>query len=678
MTRALAAPHAGQQGAPSLTREAAFGGLGLLVLGLVGYGATLGWHVSNLHNGLLALSFTGVGLYVVRAQPRHRVGHLFLAQGLAAGVMYFGRQYGLHPTPLPGASWLAWVSIWPVPLVMAAAGQAVMMFPTGQHLTSRWRTAARVMVALATVLALASALWPIEDDWNNPALTFPFRLGGQDAARTVFWPLMLTCYTGFQLLWAAAVVARLRRAGSVEADQLRWFVSAVAVTVLLLLLGGILWDTPLLGLLALPLVPVTAGLTIVRHRLYDIQPVINKTLVVGAMVLLIFAGYVSVVVGIGALIPVSDPVLALAATTAVAVAFEPARRRVQALADRWVRGHRSTPYETLSRLSAQLSGTDEDLLGGLAAAIAGGVGASAVAVWVGDPDRMQLAAGWPARELAAQPCAIAEIGAAGDLVRPALQGGQVRGALVLRRPPGAPLTPSEQQLLADLVAQAGLVIDHQARLDQVARQAGELRAAARRIVTAEDAARRRIERDLHDGAQRRLVALGMELGLLADRATVMGDAELVRRAEGSRRLLLDATAELRAMARGVHPAVLTQDGLEAALANLTDRSPVPVALHVTLDRRLPAEVEATAYFLVSEAITNAARHARAGTVDVTAQYADGRLTVAVSDDGIGGADAVAGSGLQGLADRLAALGARLDVDSPVSGGTTLRTVLECG
>ncbi len=248
---------------------------------------------------------------------------------------------------------------------------------------------------------------------------------------------------------------------------------------------------------------------------------------------------------------------------------------------------------------------------------------------------------------------------------------------MLRRPAGGPLSPTEQQLLTDLVAQAGLVIDHQARLDQVAHQAAELRAAARRIVTAEDAARRRIERDLHDGAQRRLVSLGMELGRLADRATAMGDPELVRLAEESRRILLDATAELRAMARGVRPAVLTHDGLEAALTNLTDRSPVPVVLHVALGRRFPAEVEATAYFLVSEAITNAARHAGARTVDVTAQYSDGRLTVAVSDDGSGGAHAGTGSGLQGLADRLAALGAQLEVDSPADGGTTIRTVLEC-
>ena len=122
MCPALAAPQARYDDAPSLAREAAVGSLGLLVLCLVGYGATLGFHVGNLHNGLLALSFAGVGLYVLRARPGHRVGQLFVGLGVASAVMYFGRQYGLHSPSLPAAEWLSWLSIWPVPLTMAAGG----------------------------------------------------------------------------------------------------------------------------------------------------------------------------------------------------------------------------------------------------------------------------------------------------------------------------------------------------------------------------------------------------------------------------------------------------------------------------------------------------------------------------------------------------------------------------
>ena len=163
------------------------------------------------------------------------------------------------------------------------------------------------MVGLATLIALASALWPIEDDWRRSDLVFPFDLGGEDAARAIVWPLMLSCYLGFQVMWAAAVVTRLRRAGSDEVRQLRWFVFAVAVSLLLLLAGQIVWRTPLLGLLTLPLVPLAAGVAIVRYRLYDIDPMINKTLVGGAMVLLISVGYVGVVVGAGRSAPGVGP-----------------------------------------------------------------------------------------------------------------------------------------------------------------------------------------------------------------------------------------------------------------------------------------------------------------------------------------------------------------------------------
>jgi signal transduction histidine kinase len=290
---------------------------------------------------------------------------------------------------------------------------------------------------------------------------------------------------------------------------------------------------------------------------------------------------------------------------------------------------------------------------------------------------MEAVAAWPTGPPAG-PRSLAELGSRRKLVRPVAHDGIEQGALVLTTAPGEAMTPDADRLLDDLVAQTGLVIDHRARLEQVARQAAELQAAARRIVTAEDSARRRIERDLHDGAQQRLVSLGMELGALVERAAATGDPDMVRQAEHARRQLLEATSELREMARGVHPAVLTQDGLEAALTTLADRSPLLVRLQVSLDRRPPAEVEATAYFLVSEALTNAARHAGASVVDVDVSLDADRLTIEVSDDGTGGAKLEPGGGLQGLADRLSVLGARLEVVSPPGGGTTVRTVLACG
>ncbi len=444
------------------------------------------------------------------------------------------------------------------------------------------------------------------------------------------------------------------------------------MAILLLFAGLVALGSPVPGFLALPLIPVAAGFAILKYRLYDIDPVINKTIVVGALLLLITAGYVALVGGVGALLPVGEGWLALLATAVVAVAFEPLRRRAQRLADRLVYGPRATPYEALSRLSAQLDAAPEELLDGIAATVASAVGAREVIVWVGDEERLVPRAGWPhlVDGVDAAPLTRLDPGPRCH-VRPVVDHGTVRGAITVRKPPGEHLTAGEERLLTDLVAQTGLVIALQ-------EQARELQAAARRIVTAEDAARRRLERDLHDGAQQRLVTLGLELGVLAEQAKASGDHLLADRVKDARVQLLEATADLRELARGLHPMVLAQSGLEAALAALADRSTIPVRLRVTVDGRLPREIEATAYYLVSEALTNAARHSQAHVVTVEVATVGDGLRVAVADDGRGGARPGAGSGLQGLADRLAALGATLELDSPTGSGTRIRTVLPCG
>jgi signal transduction histidine kinase len=263
--------------------------------------------------------------------------------------------------------------------------------------------------------------------------------------------------------------------------------------------------------------------------------------------------------------------------------------------------------------------------------------------------------------------------------------GALRGAVTLTKEPGEALTGAEDRLLSDLVAQAGLVIDNvglaaelQHRLNQISAQAAELRAAAKRIVAAQDDARRRIERDLHDGAQQGLVTLALSLQTVADRAAASGDADLTQAVDKARRQLADALAELREMARGIHPPMLTEEGLGAALANLAERSAIPVQVKVNLPRRLAQELEATAYFVVSEALTNATKHSGASLVVVAAQLDDGQLRIEVRDNGHGGADRNRGSGLQGLADRLVTLNGLLNVDSPAEGGTRLRADIPCG
>ena len=211
--------------------------------------------------------------------------------------------------------------------------------------------------------------------------------------------------------------------------------------------------------------------------------------------------------------------------------------------------------------------------------------------------------------------------------------------------------------------------------DALRRQAADLQESARRIVSAQDAERRRLARDLHDGAQQRLVSLSLALEL-ARRAAERGQPTGPVLAEASGELA-QALSELRELARGIHPAVLTDGGLQAAIESLAERSPVPVTVADVPEGRFPEAVEATAYFIVSEALTNVVKYAGASEVAISVRRDDGTLLVEVADDGVGGADPARGSGLQGLADRAAALGGRLRVDSPPGLGTRVVAEVPC-
>jgi len=262
----------------------------------------------------------------------------------------------------------------------------------------------------------------------------------------------------------------------------------------------------------------------------------------------------------------------------------------------------------------------------------------------------------------------AELPAGATLVE---DGREVLGALV-----HDPVLEDEPELLAAATSAAAVAMENE-RLDAELRaRVAELQDARERYLRAGLEERRRLERDLHDGAQQRLVALSLRLGLAQSRIATdpRGAAELLAAA---REELNQALGELRELARGIHPAILTDRGLDAALEALADRSPVRVALDATPDRRLPGAVEAAAYFVVAESLTNVARYARAAEAHVAVTRVNGSAVVEVRDDGVGGADAGHGTGLQGLADRLAVLDGRLDVHSPAGGGTLVRATIPC-
>ncbi|MFL5843919.1 MAG: sensor histidine kinase [Solirubrobacteraceae bacterium] len=235
----------------------------------------------------------------------------------------------------------------------------------------------------------------------------------------------------------------------------------------------------------------------------------------------------------------------------------------------------------------------------------------------------------------------------------------------------------EEHLLVKAVGPAlSLAMENERLAAALRARVEELRASRARIVRAGEEERQRLERDLHDGAQQRLVALALNLKLarVSMESDPQGALELVDDAIAE---LIEATAELRELARGIHPAVLTDRGLEAAVTALSARAPVPVELLALPEERLAAPVESTAYFVVAEALTNVARYAHATHAEVEITRDDGLLVVEVRDDGVGGADPAQGSGLRGLADRVGAVDGRIDVESARGAGTTVRVEIPC-
>jgi signal transduction histidine kinase len=261
------------------------------------------------------------------------------------------------------------------------------------------------------------------------------------------------------------------------------------------------------------------------------------------------------------------------------------------------------------------------------------------------------------------PAEVRELGVRASVAAPIVVDGRLWGA-VAAASVSAPFPPDAEARLgafAELVAQAVANVDARLKLDE----------SRARIVEAADAARRKIERDLHDGAQQRLVSLAIALAMVA-RGAEPTTAEAVRACADE---LQAALAELRELARGIHPAVLTERGLVAAVEALAARSPVPVELDAQVDERLPSQVEAALYFVAAEALANIAKYARAAAARITLSSDGGAAQITIADDGVGGASIGAGSGLRGLADRLDALGGVLSVDSGAARGTTVRAVV---
>jgi signal transduction histidine kinase len=397
--------------------------------------------------------------------------------------------------------------------------------------------------------------------------------------------------------------------------------------------------------------------------------------------------YVAVVLGGGALIghaSTPDVVLSVVAATAVALSFGRAQAFVVRRATALVRGGRPAPYDILRRFSDTAAGTypAEEIPVRMARLLAEGVGAAWAEVWLSVEGLLTPAATWPADAAAVPAGSGAPDGRRSREVR---QAGELLGVLVVQERDGVPLTPVEERLFAGLADQAGLVLrgvalraELEHRAEELSERAAELRESLVRLVDAQDAERRRLERDIHDGAQQHLVALAVNLRLaqtLLPKAPERADAILA----GQDRAVADTIETLADLSRGIYPRRLSEAGLVAAFESVAAKSPVPVRVIGVDVGRFPPGVESAAYFCAMEALQNASKHAQASEVAITVARDDSSLTVTVEDDGVGFDPAVngPGSGLANMRDRLDAVDGALSVSS-VPGRSTVALRIPAG
>jgi signal transduction histidine kinase len=399
------------------------------------------------------------------------------------------------------------------------------------------------------------------------------------------------------------------------------------------------------------------------------RAVLSRTMVWGALVLCTIGVYIGVVAGLGGQLtsdPLSSPWLAITATVVVAIAFEPLRRRLERTAGRLAYGRRGSPYDVLASVTRQAATLDAGLLNHVARSLAEATGAREAAVWVRTDGQLVRAAVWPTSEERPPSIAATEIDRVPgmDLARRVVHDGELMGLLSLRAGPHGETLPSDERLLEQLASALGLALRNVQLGDRVAWQVDQLHWSRRSIVELQDRTRQRLERDLHDGIQQRLVAMRVKLGLAKVRAGT-AHGTLVSRIE---RLVADtdrAIDAVREFARGIYPPLLEARGLEAAIAAHVRRQPIPVIVKASHVGRHSQSVEAAVYFFVLEALQEAVTRARAGSALVTLRAEDDSLSFDVSDDGTVPIDS---DGLQAaMVDRLDALDARVEASISADG-----------
>jgi signal transduction histidine kinase len=642
--------------------------------------------VTGIVAAVIGLIWVSVGALIAARRHGNAVGWLFCAIGLGIAVTQLGSAYTVYGlkvnTSAPGVPVAALVGEYGL-FAVATLGLLFLLFPDGRVPGPRWRWVGWAILGGAGLALVGSLLKPETlNNYRDLGINYRNPTGVQALAHVAPWVITVGTMTAVIGSLAAVVGLRYRyrRSTGEVRQQIRWLAYVGGLAFVLFIawaLFGVILPGPtpenafdvLLAAVAITIalgVPAAVTVSVFKYRLYDIDVVINKTLVYAALAAFITAIYVGIVVGIGALIGqgTSKPNLGLSilATGVVAVAFQPVRERVQRFANRLVYGKRATPYEVLSEFSHRMAGTyaADDVLPRMARILAEGTGAKEARVWLGVSGNLTPAASWP--DTSTNGSASRPDGA--DLLVPVTHQGDELGALSISKAPGERLTPAEEKLTRDLASQAGLVLRNVKLIE-------DLKASRVRLVQAQDSERRRIERNIHDGAQQQLVALQVKLGLARRMASDPEslDRVLTQLQEETNQALQD----LRDLARGIYPPLLADQGLVAALQAQARRSLVPVTVESDGIARYAQDVEAAVYFCALEALQNVAKYAGATKVSIVLSASNGDLTFSVTDDGRGFDPSTTsyGTGLQGMADRLTALGGTVEIRSKPGEGTAV-------
>ena len=648
---------------------------------------------------LLPLLIYGwLGTLMASKHPDNPLGWLFCSIAAIAGTATFALAYSsIGSTELgTGTAPLSDVAAWfllliPEPALAFILPVFLLLFPDGRLLSRRWRIA-------VAVAAMGSFLWivgnlAISDKLSSfapPAWleTIPAARGGLGAAAVL---ALTATLAGF-----ASLLVRYRRSTGETKTQLRFLtlvLSAMVIASAIAIPAQVLNDNVgwvIASLMALVDgfgiligIPVAAAFAVLTFGLYDVGFVMRKQIAHRVLTVLLaivmgFFGLITVAILGDVLTPGVDqtPLSFGLMGLVVGLSIRPTRMLAARISQRLVYGGRATPYEVLTTFSGRLGETyaTDDVLPRLATLLVEAVGADEAGVWLRLGGNLRLEASWPSQSVFETQRMSAEA------LPETLPGnafevrdrGELLGAITVVMPANDPMNKTKESLVRDLASQAGLVLRNVRLIE-------ELRSSRRRIVTAQDDRAKKLERNIHDGAQQQLVAQAVKLRLtdaLVERDPAKAREMLAQLQEDSHQTLED----LRDLARGIYPPLLADKGLGAALEAQARRAAIPVVVQADDLGRFSQDVEAAVYFSCLEALQNIAKYAEASGARIELTAGDGSVRFLVTDDGRGfdpGATGY-GTGLQGIADRLAALGGELDVASAPGSGTSLRGVVPSG